>query len=331
MRNVSVLENREIKKHVTKAVFPLSYWGILLCIVLLLLNVVLIQYLIIPLVQNVDYLDGEYKQVVISNEYYPEYYSEYQFSDLISVSNGAKRTINTNAYMTVPSSNNPVLAYDLQKDEIAISVKAAQKLGLNVGDKAYLELSVFEEPKEYTVVSVIPYCWNYYDILDNSDFSVVHIGYDEKMVQSTAMKVAYYLNENEYNDYLGKNYSYTNHYNVEEELQTIHTRSIFLIVVCIVISTLLSGGFLLFLSHRVKREAVKYHYNGYKETFVKKIHLIDYLLLYIIPLCLFGVCITIMSIAIHFVYLHILAIVLIGLIMVAIVYLKEIKAYGKAH
>jgi hypothetical protein len=181
------------------------------------------------------------------------------------------------------------------------------------------------------VVSLSPYCCNYYDVLDNSDFSVVHIGYDEKMVQSIAMKVSYYLNENEYNDYLGKNYSYANHYDVKEELQAIRTRSTLLIVICIVMSALLSGGFLLFLSCRIKREAVKYHYNGYKASFVKKIHLVDYLLLYIIPLCLFGVCITIMSVAIHIVYTYILAIAMIGFVMVAIMYLKETKAYGKAH
>ena len=151
------------------------------------------------------------------------------------------------------------------------------------------------------------------------------------MVQSTAMKVTYYLNENEYNDYIGKNYSYSNHYEVNEELKTIRTRSTLLIVACILISALFSGGFLLFLSRRTKREAVKYHYNGYKASFVKKIHIIDYLLLYIIPICLFGVCITIMSVAIHIVYTYILAIALIGFVMVAIMYLKETKAYGKAH
>lgn len=331
MSDTSVLENREIKKHVTKAVFPNLFWGILLCIILLLFNVVLTQCLIIPLAKNVDYLDGKYCQVVVSNELYPEYCSEYQFSDLITVSNGTNRRINTNAYMTQPVANNLILANGLKQNEIAISEKVAQKLGIGVGDKAYLELSIFEEPKEYMVVSLIPYCWNYYDVLDNSDFSVVHIGYDEKMVQSTAMKVTYYLNQNEYYDYLGKNYSYANHYDIEEELQAIRTRSKLLIVVCIVLSALLSGVFLLFLSSRIKREAVKYHYNGYKASFVKKIHLIDYLLLYIIPLCLFGVCITIMSIAIHVVYTYILAIALIGFAMVAIMYLKETKAYGKAH
>lgn len=331
MSSTSVLENREIKKHVIKAVFPNLFWGILLCIVLLLFNLVLTQLLIIPLVKNVDYLDGKYSQVVVSNEYYPEYCSEYQFSDLITVSNGASHSINTNAYMTQPTSNVLMLDYNLKQNEIAVSEKVAQKLGIGVGDKAYLELSIFEEPKEYTVVSLIPYCWNYYDVLDNSDFSVVHIGYDEKMVQSIVMKVTYYLNENEYNDYLGKNYSYANHYDVKEELQAIRTRSTLLIVICIVMSALLSGGFLLFLSCRIKREAVKYHYNGYKASFVKKIHLVDYLLLYIIPLCLFGVCITIMSVAIHIVYTYILAIAMIGFVMVAIMYLKETKAYGKAH
>ena len=331
MSGTSVLENREIKKHVTKAVFPNLFWGILLCIVLLLLNVVLTQLFIIPLVKNVDYLGGKYCQVVVSNEFYPEYCSEYQFSDLITVSSVTNRRINTNAYMTQPVANSPILANDLKQDEIAISEKVAQKLGIGVGDKAYLELSIFEEPKEYTVVSLIPYCWNYYDVLDNSDFSVVHIGYDEKIVQSTIMKATYYLNETEYNDYLGKNYSYTNHYDVEGEVQTIRIRSVVLTVISIVISSLISGGFLLFLSHRTKREAVKYHYNGYKAAFVKKIHLIDYLLLYIIPLCLFGICIAIMSIAIHFVYACFLAVLLIGLVMVCIMYLKEIKAYGKAH
>ena len=331
MSGTSVLESREIKKHISKAVFPILFWGILLCIVLLLFNVVMTNYLILPLVKNVEYLEGKYSQIVVANELYPEYCSEYQFSDLITVSNGTNRRLNTNAYMIQPVANPPILEQDLKQDEIAISEKVAQKLGLNVGDKAYLELSVFEEPKEYTVVSLIPYCWNYYDVLDNSDFSVIHIGYDENLVQSTAMKVAYYLNGDEYSDYSGKNYSYSNHYDVENEIQTIRIRSTLLIAICVVVSALISGVYLLLLSRRTKREAVKYHYNGYKATFVKRIHIVDYLLLYIIPLCLFGIVISIMSIAIHCVFSCMLAVLMIGLLMVGIIYLKEIRAYGKAY
>lgn len=331
MNGNSVLENREIKKHISKAVFPKLFWGILLYIVLLLFNVVMTNFLIIPLVKNVVYLEGEYSQIVIANELYPEYCSEYQFSDLITVSNGTNRNLNTNAYMIQPDDKPPILEQDLKKDEIAISEKTAQKLGLDVGDKAYLELSVFEEPKEYTVVSLIPYCWNYYDVLDNSDFSVIHIGYDENLIQSTAIKIVYYLNDNEYSDYSAKNYSYSNHFDVGNELQAIRIRSIGLIVICIVVSALISGAYLLFLSRRTKQEAVKYHYNGYKAAFVKRIHFIDYLLLYTIPLCLIGLCGAIMSLAIHFVYLYMLAVLLFGLIMVGFVYLKEIRAYGKAY
>ena len=145
------------------------------------------------------------------------------------------------------------------------------------------------------------------------------------------MKVVYYLNGDEYSDYSGKNYSYSNHYDVENEIQAIRTRITILIVKCVVVSALISGAYLLLLSRRTKQEAVKYHYNGYKAAFVKRIHLVDYLLLYIIPICLFGIVIAAMSIAIHFVFSYILAVLLIGLLMVGIIYFKEIKAYGKAY
>lgn len=331
MSNNPVLENREIKKHIVKAVFPILIWGMLFCLILILFNFAMLNYLIVPLVRNADYLDGKYNQVIVSNELYAEYCSEYQFPELITVSNASNQRINTNVYMPTNNTNNLMLNCALKTDEIAISEKVANKLHLSVGSRVYLDFSISEQPKEFIVVSIIPYCWNYYDVLDNSDFSVVHIGYDENLVQRSSLKSVYYLSDAEYIDYVDKDYSYSDHYDVNGEIKSIRSRINILIGSCILVSSIISLGFLVFLSHRTKSEAVKYHYNGYEASFVKKIHKTDYLFLYVIPICIFGICISVMSALIHSVTAIFLTIVLIDLVMAAITYFKEIKAYGKAN
>ena len=331
MSNNPVLENREIKKHLVKAVFPIQMWGMLFCIILILLNFIMLNYWIVPLVRNADYLEGQYSQVIVSNELYPEYCSEYQFPELITVSSESNQRINANVYMPNGSANNIFLNCALKQNELAISEKAAKKLNVTVGSRVYLDFSISEQPKEYLIVSIIPFCWNYYDVLDNSDFSVVHIGYDENLVQRSSLKAVYFLNDTEYIEYMDKNYSYSDHYDFSGEIKTIRSRISILIGACILVSSIISLGYLMFLSRRTKSEAVKYHYNGYEASFVKKIHKTDYLFLYIIPICILGICIAIMSAVIHYIAVIILAIVLIDLVMVAITYFKEIKAYGKAY
>ena len=188
MNNNPVLENREIKKHIVKAVFPILIWGMLFCFILIVLNFAMLCYFIVPLTRNVDCLEGQYSQVIVSNKLYPEYCSEYQFPELITVSSDSNKRINTNVYIPSENVNNPMLDCTLKSDEIAISEKVANKLNLSVGSRVYLDFSISEQPKEYSVVSIISYCWNYYDVLDNSDFSVVHIGYDENLVQRSYLK-----------------------------------------------------------------------------------------------------------------------------------------------
>ena len=330
MKSIHVLENRELKKHISKAVFSHIIEGILFCIVLLVLNSLMVFYWINPLVHNTSYLEGKYNQVVLSNKLYPDYFFEYQFSDLITVSGENNHRINTNTYIFGNNSGNKLVNCVLKQNEIAISERVAEKLNLGVGSKVYLEFPFSDSLKEYNVAALIPYCWNYYDVLENKDFSVVHIGYDDDLINRASTTCVYFLSDDEYSDFDKKDLSYTNHYDLNVEIKTMKSRITILMITDIMLSVLFSIGYLLLISQRTKREAVKYYYNGYEVSFVKRIHLIDYLLLYCIPILIFGIDIVILSFVVHFISAYLLTIVIVDLAMILFFLAKELKAYGKA-
>ena len=330
MKYTPVLKNRELKKHIQKAVFPHVIEGMLFCIVLLVLNSIMVINWINPLVQNTSYLEGKYNKVVLSNKIYSDYLFEYQFTELITVSSENSHRINANTYIFGNDSGNNLTNCILKENEIAISERIAEKLNLVIGSKVYLEFPFSDSLKEYIVAALIPYCWNYYDILENTDFSVIHIGYDDDLINRASTKCVYFLNDNEYADFANKDLSYTNYYDLNVEIKTLKDRIVILMAVDIMISVVLSTIYLLLISHRTKREAIKYFYNGYEASFVKQIHQIDYLFLYYFPILLFGIDVAIMIIGVHFISAFLITIVIVDLAMISIILTKELKAYGKA-
>lgn len=330
MKYTPVLKNRELKKHIQKAVFPHVFEGMLFCIVLLVLNSIMVINWIKPLVQNTSYLEGKYNKVVLSNKKHTDYCFGYQFTELITVSSENSHRINANTYIFGNDFGNNLTNCILKQNEIAISERVAEKLNLVIGSKVYLEFPFSDSLKEYTVAAIIPYCWNYYDVLENTDFSVVHIGYDDDLINRASMKYVYFLSDNEYMDFANRDLSYTNYYDLNVEIQTMKSRITILMITDIMSSVLISVGYLLLVSQRTRREAIKYFYNGYEVSFVNQIHLIDYLLLYCIPILIFGINIVILSIVVHLISVNLLTIAIVDLLMFIFFLKKELKAYGKA-
>ena len=249
--------------------------------VCLLLNIVILlasNMLLAPLSDNIRSISCMDSSYIESNQYYAEYKTECLFENLVSVSNESGVTHNTNVYVEIPE-NRPIDSRldseSLESDEIIITENIAKSLNVSEGDILYLDFLFATDKKAYTIVRILPNTWNYFDLLDNYDFSLVHIGYDNELISNSSFRYVYSLNADDYESFFNNQYSYTKQHNTENEIKQLN-QALTIIVIIEGIALLAVNLPLLWYSHaRMIAESLKYHRNGYSKYDVKRIHFRD--------------------------------------------------------
>ena len=211
----------------------------------------------------------------------------YKLDTLVTIESDNGNKIHTNFYMDISDScdSRQVFATkSLSENQIEISRKVAEKIGVSVGDKVYVHLSIFNDPQVYTVAIIGEYIDDFYDYSDDSDFSVAAIHYTAKIADNAKGRFVGFYTQEEYVDFYDSGISYSEIYNVENELQHDGTMLLISKIVCVIVYVLFAVLFSIIAHKRVFLEIRKYFVAGMGYKKVKTMHLLDKIVFEVSPL-----------------------------------------------
>ena len=211
----------------------------------------------------------------------------FKFNNLITVNNKNKK-IHTNAYMALNDveyqKDNVLYTKQLKENEVAISTKIKKKLSLNIGDEIQLEFPLYDDPLVFVIGAIIPYLDDCYDYLNDSDFSVIKIGYNEKIFKQHKGKYVSFMDEYEYkNDYVEGNKSYIRNYDIKEENKSSNSLLILFESINLLLLLSITIPILFIVNKRIKKEINKYYIDGYRIKWVTVMYKLDKLLYILMP------------------------------------------------
>lgn len=209
----------EYLKHLKKNTYPI----LLLMIVFMIISaaVTLCAAAIInPLTKNIASIKKcRYDYAVESQNKSSDYRQNYKLENLVTFLNSNKR-INVNTYISSDIDNGIISFNDsLKADEIAISRRIADRLGVHEGDSLQVLLSIYDTPVVYYVKEIFPYVSDYYKIEDNQDFAVAFLGYNKKIESHIRGKYVFFLTESEFEQFSHTSLDYEQRYYVRGELE----------------------------------------------------------------------------------------------------------------
>ena len=323
---------KEYKKHLKNTLFPNLLWGIAFCLIMLSFSVAVLAVFVVPIDKNIRYVSSLCDHVIDSGMEYDNYSYEYRFIELMTIRNTRGEMLNVNTYMT--RRNNAFFLGDysdlLGSDEIIVSEKVADKLNVNLGDHIFIEYPILSEPHQYEIVAVIPYCWNYYDILSNSDFSVVHVGFDDYLLNNSSISIDYFLNDLEYEQFIEDSNAYSRHYDLKNEVSVLKTRIVMIQVVYIVVSLVISLLFLCIILRNIERENRKYFRKGFNVAIVKSFYRNDLLLFFGCPVMILLLLFLVMTLTSSLSYIVVIGSLFLDVVMGCVGYLRGVRVYGSA-
>lgn len=189
-----------------------------------------------------------------------------KYTNLATVKMG-ETSINVNTYMQdeggVYRKGSPMYSEKLAANEIIVSEKVAKELKLDVGSIVKLEFILSERDTVYVVKGIMEYITDYYKFEENSDFSVVLIGYSEDMIQKNRNQYVSFFNENELRGYQESNHLYKDMIYIDAERDTVKNKSICMEILLIGLHVLIFGIYTISIRTVTMREMKKYYYDGF--------------------------------------------------------------------
>ena len=228
-----------------------------------------------------------YDYVIESTTCEDDSFCYYKLDTLVTIESDTGNKIHTNFYMDTKNSFDKKQLFstgNLSENQIEISRKVAEKIGVNIGDKIYVHLSIFNDPQVYTVAIIGEYVDDFYDYSDDSDFSVAAIPYNPQIADNAKGRFVGFYTQEEYVHFYDSGLSYSQIYNVENEFR--HDGTILLIskIVCAIVYALFAVVFSLIAHKRVFLEIRKYFVAGMGYKNVKAMHFLDKIVFEISPL-----------------------------------------------
>lgn len=271
----------EYKSHF-KAMIPSLAW--LFCVLMMgfVLWDIAFSEIVYPLQREKDYINqSRYSYVVESSNDYGNYSRLKKLDNIITFTNGQGKRLNVNTYIPVETA---VLGeWNLQENEIAVSQKLADKLGLSVGSMISADYPVYDLPMEYEVKVILPYASDLYNSMDSQDFSYAVVGDDGVLLNQAKGIWTYFLNTQEYEEYYERNNSYINRFDLTEEKENLSIKIMVRYVALVVIMLALVITVAVLMHKEINREVLKYYYDGYEILYVKRIDRKDHFFFYGIP------------------------------------------------
>lgn len=278
----------EYKKHFFKNIIPLMCYAILFIVVNVLVLMGLKQYSI-PNISNLKALhDGKYEYVVESSEKYEQFVGMYKLDNLVSVYNKDDKHYNVNYYMKneyATIDNLQEIGVDL--GELVLSKKVADKIGVRVGDFVDVDLPISDEKSSFKVIEIIPYLNDYYNVVENTDFSVAIIGYDEKFEKATSGKYVYLLSTDEMNQFIADELSYKEIYEISQECNKLEVKTKMAQWITYLVFVIISFFYVILINREIISESKKYYYDVVGVGAVKKIYWLDHIIFYVLPMMIF--------------------------------------------
>lgn len=272
----------EYGKHL-RAIFPSLVWHF----VTLVIGFVVWNFLFLTWVHPVQkeyssLKQARYTDVVESSDSVESYLNLKKLNNIITFNNSEQERMNINTY--IARGKGLLENLSLNEHEAAISVKMAEKLKLSMGDRVWAEYPIYDEPIEYVVTDILPYASDFYDVMNNQDFSYAVIGDDGTLFNQAQGKTVYFLGFKEYNEFMLNGYSYSNRFNINDECTSMrfHINLLYAIMLSLLI---IFVAIMLYLANReICKEVLKYYYDGFDINVVKMMDRIDHLLICGLPI-----------------------------------------------
>ena len=275
----------EYKKHFFKNIFPLMWYELLFIVMNVLILMGLKQYST-PNILNLKALcEGKYEYVVESSEKYEQFAGIYKLDNLVSIYNEDGKHYNVNYYM-----KNEYATFDNLQEaggdsrELVLSKKAADKIGDQTEDFVDVDLPILDEKSSFKIVEIIPYLNDYYNVTENTDFSVAIIGYDETFEKATSGKYVYFLSTDEMNQFLADELSYKEIYEISQERTKLEMKTKMAQWVMCIVFIIISFSYLMLIKREIISESKKYYYDVVGVGAVKKIYWLDHVIFYVFPM-----------------------------------------------
>jgi len=317
--------NNIYRKHLCGMFSILATYSGVLILCLAIIDIFL-MYSIKPLHMEANSLeDMDYQIVIESNTCVNEYLPIRKLDNIITFSSN-KGAMNINTYISGTSPYFDKL--NLSETEIVISEKMAQRLHLSEGDSITADYSIYDQPVEYKVKSVVPFMSDLYNVRSNRDFSYAIIGYDSNLAEKASGKFVYLMSDKQYDEWMNQELSYIAHYNITEEKETIKEYLVILYAVYFLLIAAIVLIINIFLRKAVNEEILKYYYEGYSVDIVKKYDRMDIFIFMGIPVVLQ---IVFVLIGYSFCELFCLSVIVLLAVLLLISVLQGGMRYAKVH
>ena len=265
-----------------KAMIPSLAWLFCALVMGFVLWDIAFSGIIYPLQREVDYInESKYSFVIESSNDYGDYSRLKKLDNIITFTNEQGKRLNANTYIPVETAL--LGEWNLQKNEIAVSQKLADKLSLSVGSMVSADYPVYDQPMEYEVKVILPYASDLYNMMDSQDFSYAVVGDDGVLLNQAKGTWTYFLNAQENEEYYEKNNSYINRFDLAEEKENLYIVIAVRYAALVVIMLTLVVTIAVLMHKEINREVLKYYYDGYEICHVKRIDRKDHFFFYGIP------------------------------------------------
>lgn len=265
-----------------KAMIPSLAWLFSVLVMGFILWDIAFSSLVYPFQKELDYInESRYSYVVESSNDYEKYSRLKKLDNIITFTNDQGKRLNVNTYLPIETAM--LGEWDLQANEIAVSQKLADKLGLSVGSIVSADYPVYDQPMEYEVKTILPYASDLYNATDSQDFSYALVGDDGVLMNQAKGIWTYFLSPQEYEEYYAENNSYINRFDLSEEKENLSIKIIIRYAVLVVFMLALVITVAMLMHKEINREVIKYYYDGYEIYQVKRIDHRDHFFFYGIP------------------------------------------------
>ena len=313
-----------------KAMIPSLAWLFSVLVMGFILWNIAFSGLVYPFQRELDYInESKYSYVVESSNDYEKYSRLKKLDNIITFTNDRGKRLNVNTYLPVETAM--LGEWDLQENEIAVSQKLADKLGLSVGSIVSADYPVYDRPMEYEVKVILPYASDLYNTIDSQDFSYAVVGDDGVLMNQAKGIWVYFLSPQEYEEYYVKNNSYINHFDLSEEKENLSIKIIIRYAVLVVFMLALVITVAVLMHKEINKEVLKYYYDGYEIHQVKRIDRRDHFFFYGIPCIVQIICVGFIIRKAEYPIAFFLCVFVILVTMLFITMFVGGRKYGKAN
>jgi len=270
-----------LKRNYSKLLFLAIVFVVITSIIIPITNIYPSQFY--NCIKSIRKLEYEYVITSQNNNEIPNTY--YQLDNIITIQTSHK-SANTIAYIQTNTTytNNSINSQILGPNEIMITKSTANQLDAKVNDIISINLSIWDESKEYKIVQIFDNIANYYNCINSFNTPIIILSYDNTIITNTKGIFVSLLNSQEKNDLIENNISYTKIYSKNNELKSLNNKLYFLESIPLLIHLTLVIIFIIFTNKTINKEIYKYFKSGYGNKNLKKIKFIDSLIFILLPL-----------------------------------------------